>query len=69
MLPPEEWFDYDNLRFAWPFGVRDRNKPVSQHTYDWFDRRNVYMPSDASCELVEMPSIYLERHELERRRR
>lgn len=78
--------------------------------YDWFDRRNVYIPNDrrrlmsarfrvpvsetlfcfliplgfwlcpvcsstpqnaslcASCELVEMPSVYLERHELERYR-
>ncbi|CAK8990361.1 unnamed protein product [Durusdinium trenchii] len=66
VLPPEEWFDFDNLRFPWPFTKHDRNKPVSQHTYDWFDRRNVYIPNDRSCELVEMPSVYLERHELER---
>eukprot|EP00438_Fugacium_kawagutii_P025232 Skav230245 [mRNA] locus=scaffold1818:150086:157664:- [translate_table: standard] len=66
VLPPEEWFDFDNLRFPWPFAKHDPNKPVSQHTFDWFDRRNVYIPKDSSCELVEMPSIYLERHELER---
>mmetsp|Transcript_75280 Transcript_75280/g.166308 ORF Transcript_75280/g.166308 Transcript_75280/m.166308 type:complete len:299 (+) Transcript_75280:43-939(+) len=66
VLPPEEWFDFDNLRFPWPFAKHDPNKPVSQHTFDWFDRRNVYIPKDSSCELVEMPSVYLERHELER---
>lgn len=66
VLPPEEWFDFDNLRLPWPFAKSDRNKPISQHTFDWFDRRNVYIPKDSSCELVEMPSVYLERHELER---
>ncbi|CAL1157639.1 unnamed protein product, partial [Cladocopium goreaui] len=44
VLPPEEWFDFDNLRFPWPFAKHDPNKPVSQHTFDWFDRRNVYIP-------------------------
>lgn len=60
----DEAFDFDNLRLRWPFAQADRNKPVSQHTYDWFDRRNMYIPTDRSCELVEMRSMYLDKEEL-----
>jgi len=62
----EPFFDFDNLRFSWPFARPERNKPVSQHTFDWFDRRNMYIARDSSCEIVDMPSIYVERQELDR---
>jgi hypothetical protein len=65
-LTAEPWFDFDNLRINWPFDAPDRNKIVSQHTYDWFDRRNMYITSDKSVELVELDSMYLEKTELER---
>lgn len=62
----EPFFDFDNLRFSWPFARPEKNKPVSQHTYDWFDRRNMYIQGDSSCEIVEMPSVYIDSEELHR---
>jgi len=53
--------DWDNLRVPWPFGAAYRNKKVSQHTYDWFDRNhNPYVPTDKSVEIVELPSMYID---------
>jgi len=53
--------DWDNLRVPWPFGTAYRNKKVSQHTYDWFDRNhNPYVPTDKSVEIVELPSMYID---------
>lgn len=66
VLDQDEVFDFDNLRFPWPFAHRDVNKPVSQFTYDWFDRRNMYIPTDRSCEIVELSSMYVDQKELER---
>lgn len=67
VLPQDQsLFDFDNLRLAWPFAQPDRNKLVSQHTYDWFDRRNMYIPRDDSCNLVEMRSMILDEAELTR---
>jgi len=54
-------WDWDNLRIPWPFGSPDRNKIISQHAYDWFDRNNPYIRSDRSTEFVELPSMYIER--------
>jgi len=65
-LDEDNFFDFDNLRIPWPFGKPDRNKAISQHTYDWFDRRNMYIPNDRSVELRELPSMYLDREEMER---
>jgi hypothetical protein len=53
-------FDYDNLRVPWLFGKVDRNKMVSQHAYDWFDRRNPRVVSDRSYKLMELPSYYVD---------
>jgi hypothetical protein len=53
-------FEYDNLRCPWPFGRVDRNKKVSQHAYDWFDRRNSRIVSDRSYKLLELPSYYVD---------
>jgi hypothetical protein len=53
-------FDYDNLRVPWIFGKVDRNKRVSQHAYDWFDRRNPRVVSDRSYKLMELPSYYVD---------
>jgi len=59
-------FDWDNLRVPWPFGRPYRNKQVSQHAYDWFDRQNPYIPTDRSCEMLELPSMFVDRHQYER---
>jgi len=56
-----EMWDFDNLRTPWPFGRFDRNKKVSAHAYEWFDRRNTFIPSDRSYEMLELPSIYVDR--------
>jgi hypothetical protein len=53
-------FDFDNLRSPWPFGKVDRNKRVSQHAYDWFDRRNPRIVSDRSYRIMELPSYYVD---------
>jgi len=53
-------FDYDNLRTPWPFGRFDRNKKVSQHAYEWFDRRNCHIMSDKSYTMLELPSYYVD---------
>jgi hypothetical protein len=53
-------FDFDNLRQPWPFGRVDRNKRISQHAYDWFDRRNPRIVSDRSYKLMELPSYYVD---------
>lgn len=53
-------FDYDNLRVPWIFGKIDRNKKVSQHVYDWYDRRNPRVVSDRSYKLMELPSYYVD---------
>lgn len=52
--------DFDNLRTPWPFGRIDRNKKVSQHAYDYFDRRNTFIPSDRSFKMMELPSYYVD---------
>lgn len=62
----EPLFDWDNLRINWPFDSADRNKKVSLETYDRFDRRSVYVPTDRSVELMELPSMYVERQVYER---
>lgn len=53
-------FDYDNLRVPWIFGKIDRNKKISQHVYDWYDRRNPRVVSDRSYKLMELPSYYVD---------
>jgi len=53
-------FDFDNLRVPWMFGKVDRNKRVSQHAYDWFDRRNPRVTSDRSYKMMELPSSYVD---------
>jgi len=53
--------NWDNLRIPWPFGRPDRNKKISQHAYEWFDRRNTYIPTDRSYEFLEMPSMYVDK--------
>jgi len=56
------FFDFDNLRVPpWPFGRPDRNKRISEHVYEWFDRRNTYIPSDKDFEIVEMADMYVDR--------
>lgn len=59
-------FDFANLRVPWPFGRPYRNKMVTQHLYDWFDRQNPYIPSDQSVEILELPSAYVEREQFDR---
>jgi len=56
----EPLFDFDNLRTPWPFGRPDRNRQVSQSVYDWFDRRNLYIPNDRSYQIAELPSMYVD---------
>jgi hypothetical protein len=53
-------FEFDNLRVPWIFGKVDRNKKVSQHAYEWFDRRNPRIVSDRSYKLMELPSYYVD---------
>lgn len=53
-------YDFDNLRVPWIFGKVDRNKKVSQQTYDWFDRRNPHVTSDRSYKIMELPSYYVD---------
>lgn len=53
-------FDFDNLRVPWLFGKVDRNKRVSQHAYEWFDRRNPRVVSDRSYKMMELPSYYVD---------
>lgn len=53
-------FDFDNLRVPWPFGAPHRNKKISQHAYDWFDRQNPYIRSDQEFQMVELPSMYVD---------
>lgn len=53
-------FEFDNLRVPWPYGQVDRNKKVSQHLYDWFDRRNPHVVSDKSYNMMELPSYYVD---------
>jgi len=57
----QPFFDFDNLRFPWLFDQPDRNKQVSQHTYDWFDRQNPFIPTDQSFEILELPSMFADR--------
>jgi len=59
-------FDFANLRVPWPFGRPYRNKQVSHHAYDWFDRQNPYIPTDASVEFMELPSMYMEKEQYDR---
>lgn len=66
MVSEAQGFDFDNLRVPWPFGRPYRNKQVSQHAYDWFDRQNPYIPSDKSFELLELPSMFVDRHHYDR---
>jgi len=66
MMSSSEGFDFDNLRVAWPFGRPYRNKQVSQHAYDWFDRQNPYIQSDKSFQLMELPSMYVDQHHYDR---
>jgi hypothetical protein len=54
-------FDFDNLRTPWPFGHPHRNKRISKHTYDWFDRANPYIEHDRDVQIVETASTYLDR--------
>lgn len=59
--------DVDNLRLPWPFGAPCRNKKISQQTYDWFDRNsNPYVATDRSVEIIELPSMYVDRSHHER---
>jgi len=58
--------DWDNLRMPWPFGYPYRNKVISQHTYEWFDRNhNPYVPTDKSVEMIELPTMYMDSVEYE----
>eukprot|EP00931_Biecheleriopsis_adriatica_P087829 TRINITY_DN62244_c0_g1_i1.p1 TRINITY_DN62244_c0_g1~~TRINITY_DN62244_c0_g1_i1.p1 ORF type:complete len:319 (+),score=48.32 TRINITY_DN62244_c0_g1_i1:71-958(+) len=66
LMHQESLFDFDNLRLNWPFALPDRNKPISQHTYDWFDRRNMYIPNDQSCNVLELRSMFIDETELTR---
>mmetsp|Transcript_84394 Transcript_84394/g.243603 ORF Transcript_84394/g.243603 Transcript_84394/m.243603 type:complete len:328 (+) Transcript_84394:105-1088(+) len=59
-------FDFDNLRVAWPFGRPYRNKVVSQHVYDGFDRQSPYLPTDRSYQILELPSMYVDQAQYER---
>jgi len=59
-------FDFDNLRLDWPFGRPYRNKVVSQQVYDWFDRQNPYIPTDSSFQILELPSMYVDREQYDR---
>jgi hypothetical protein len=59
-------FDFDNLRVPWPFGRPHRNKRISQHTYDWFDRSNPYISCDRDVEIIETASTYVDREHHER---
>jgi len=54
-------WDFDNLRVAWPFGRPDRNKKISAHAYEWFDRQNPFIPTDRSYEMLELPSMYVDK--------
>lgn len=54
-------WDWDNLRVPWVFDRPQRNKQVSQNAYDWFDRKNKYIPTDRSYEMQEMPSVYVDK--------
>lgn len=58
-----EGFDFANLRVPWPFGRPDRNKMVSKHAYEWFDRRNAYIQSDRQFEMMELPSMYVDKEQ------
>eukprot|EP00415_Alexandrium_ostenfeldii_P001067 UN1067 len=59
--------DFDNLRLYWPFAMPSRNKMVSQHTYDWFDRNsNPYVPTDNSVEIYELNSMYVDKEHYEK---
>uniref|UniRef100_A0A7S4PVL7 Uncharacterized protein n=1 Tax=Alexandrium monilatum TaxID=311494 RepID=A0A7S4PVL7_9DINO len=59
--------DWDNLRIFWPFARPSRNKMVSQHTYDWFDRNhNPYVPADDCVEIYELNSMYVDKEHYER---
>lgn len=58
--------DWDNLRMPWPFGDPYRNKVLSQHTYEWFDRNhNPYVPTDRSVDMIELPTMYMDSVEYE----
>merc|ERR1719326_2122808 len=52
--------DYANLRIPPPFEQPNRNKRISQHTYEWFDRQNPYIQSDAEYEIAEFESSYVD---------
>mmetsp|Transcript_42634 Transcript_42634/g.77454 ORF Transcript_42634/g.77454 Transcript_42634/m.77454 type:complete len:359 (+) Transcript_42634:152-1228(+) len=56
----EPLFDFDNLRTPWPFGRPDRNRQISEDVYEWFDRRNLYIPTDKSYQIAELPSMYVD---------
>lgn len=59
--------DFDNLRLFWPFAAPSRNKMISQHTYDWFDRHNnPYLPTDDSMEIYELNSMYVDKEHYEK---
>lgn len=66
MVSEGQGFDFDNLRVPWPFGRIDRNKQVSQHAYDWFDRQNPYIPTDKSFEFLELPSMFIDKQQYEK---
>jgi len=58
--------DWDNLRLPWPFGQPYRNKVLSHHTYEWFDRNhNPHVPTDRSVEMIELPTMYMDSVEYE----
>lgn len=62
-LKPEQ-FDFANLRVPWPFSEPERNKPVQQRVYDWFDRHyNPDIVHDRSFDVLELPSMYVDRYE------
>jgi hypothetical protein len=53
--------DWDNLRFPpWPFGEPqgDTSKRIAPEVYEWYDRRNTFMPSDDHYEILNLANSY-----------
>mmetsp|Transcript_30138 Transcript_30138/g.65811 ORF Transcript_30138/g.65811 Transcript_30138/m.65811 type:complete len:502 (-) Transcript_30138:186-1691(-) len=65
MVGEFDGFDFDNFRIPWPGGEKamnaTRNKRVSGPMYEWFDRQNPYIASDAGYKMLELPSVYVDK--------
>mmetsp|Transcript_27543 Transcript_27543/g.69441 ORF Transcript_27543/g.69441 Transcript_27543/m.69441 type:complete len:283 (+) Transcript_27543:110-958(+) len=56
----DDFFDFDNFRFKWPYENHDRNKMLHQDVYDWYDRANPYLERDEDVRITETASAYVE---------